>query len=109
MINGHYLENYLIERDNPKSERYNTWWGENIYNNQFSPYERTTKKVKTINSFLYGSEFLLGNKKFGNVTSQKRKEVLDGFYDCVISRSGYNMLAIEFTTTPFARRIRLFV
>ena len=52
---------------------------------------------------------MLGNKKFGNVTSQKRKEVLDGFYDCVVSRSGYNVLAVEFTTTPFARRMRLFV
>ena len=63
MINGHYLENYLIEQINPKAERYNTWWGENTYNSQFSPYERTTKKVKTINFFLYGSEYLLGNKK----------------------------------------------
>ena len=109
MISGHYLENYLIERDNPKAERYNTWWGENTYNSQFSPYERTAKKVKTINFFLYGSEYLLGSKKISSAANQKRKEILDGFYDCVISNGRHKTLAIEFTTTTFARRMRLFV
>ena len=108
MINGYYLENYLIERDNPKAERYNTWWGENTYNSQFSPYERTTRKVKIINFFLYGSEYLQGNKNFGSVSDRKRKEVLDGFYDCVI-KNERNALSIQFSTTTFARRMRLFV
>lgn len=108
MINGHYLENYLTERNNPKAERYNTWWGENTYNSQFSPYERTTKKVKTINFFLYGSEYLQGNKCFGDVSHKKRKEILDGFYDYVV-RDEKHTTPIEFTTTTFARRTRLFV
>ena len=110
MISGHYVENYIVKGIalSPQAFQYNTWWGENTYNSQFSPYQRTMDKCDAINFFLYGSEYLKGDKPFNKVSWKKREKTLSDFYRFVIVGDRSKSI-LMFHTTEFARRTRLFV
>lgn len=111
MISGHYIQNYYVEK--PKKLQtlsFNTWYGENNYNTQFSPHERTVLKCRTINFFLYNAKFFIGGKgsNWGSLSTNSRLRALDGLYDYVIKDNSSTNI-IQYTTTPFARRMRLFL
>lgn len=105
MISGNYIKEHLV-RKNPKD--YNTWWGQNNYNDQFSPYEKTVRKCNMINFFLYGSDDLLGKKKYSSLSAKKRLSTMDNFYEFVIAGVGMGQIG-KFSTYEFARRTRLFL
>lgn len=110
MIHGHYIEQYIVNKNKalPTSEQFNTWWGRNNYNSQFSPYQRTMDKCDAINFFLYGSEYLKGDKKLSKLSASKRLKTLDDFYRFIIS-GNRGAVILSFNTTGFAKRTRFFL
>ena len=110
MINGHYIEKYVVKdvEYSTKAPQFNTWWGDNTYNSQFSPYQRTMDKCDAINFFLYSSEYLKGDKPFNKVSWKKREKTLNDFYRFVIVGNRSKAI-LMYQTTEFARRVRFFV
>lgn len=96
MITGKYLKD-LIQRY-PKEL--------NIKYNELSIVEKAEYKCRRINFYLYRADYFTGEKQLCNLKGNTKNKVLDELNDFVIKGYKYAQ-PVNFSSTPFARRMRL--